>query len=70
MVRAMPAGSTTRSGTSSIWMHTGMRWDSRTQVKVGLTLARPLALGDRPLQCRLKPAYRKGCPWREEDAPI
>src|SRR5205085_6667366 len=46
-VPVMPAASTTPLGTSSIWMRTGMRWASRTQVKIGLTLAKPWPLGIR-----------------------
>src|SRR5215469_18783959 len=40
-VAVMPAERTTPGGTSSIWMRTGMRWASRTQVKMGLTVATP-----------------------------
>jgi hypothetical protein len=39
------SASTTPSGTWSIWTRTGMRCARRTQVKIGLTLASPCALG-------------------------
>ena len=35
----------THSGTSSMWMRTGIRCARRTQVKIGFTLARPCPLG-------------------------
>src|SRR5712691_6009495 len=44
-VAVCPATSLTPSGTSSMWMRTGMRWARRTQVKIGLTVARPCPLG-------------------------
>ena len=40
-VAVMPATRRTPSGTWSMWMRTGMRWASRTQVKIGLTVASP-----------------------------
>jgi hypothetical protein len=40
-VAVIPATRTTPSGTSSMWMRTGMRWARRTQVKIGLTVASP-----------------------------
>ena len=40
-VAVIPAERTTPSGTSSMWMRTGMRWARRTQVKIGLTVASP-----------------------------
>ena len=40
-VAVIPAARTTPSGTSSMWMRTGMRWARRTQVKIGLTVASP-----------------------------
>src|SRR5260370_9718950 len=40
----MPAERTMSGGTSSMWIRTGMRWASRTQGKIGFTVATPCLL--------------------------
>ena len=37
----MPAARCTVGGTESMWIRTGIRWASRTQVNTGLTDAKP-----------------------------
>ena len=44
-VAVIPAARWTLSGTSSICTRTGIRWARRTQVKMGLTEARPCGSG-------------------------
>src|SRR5262249_32468547 len=39
-VAVMPAKKTPPAGTTSMWIRTGIRWARRTQVKMGLTVAR------------------------------
>src|SRR5258708_16703198 len=40
-VAVIPAERMMSGGPSSIWIRTGMRWASRTQVKIGFTVATP-----------------------------